>query len=510
MPIASLKDFLVFLKRRKVAIGSCALLFGLLGFLYGTLRQPRYTVCASVLISEDTPASALNLVSQFSLGNLLGGSASVDNEELVMNSHGVFTETVKELGLNVQYKVKDGLRYKLTYPVAPVMVDFNSVISDTLTMPLKFSINVNESGKTSIRIKDRKGNKVGEMKNVDLPVDLNTDYGVFNIFFSPQAVKGKKIKETVSVKSFSNAAEDLEEDVKIGVMSKRADAISLQLTHVNPGLGKLIIGTLIDAYNAKGISEKNLRGNATIDFIDKRISELSTQLEAIEDNLSDYKKKNNLTDIQSDVAYSFEEHGELQKLIIQQEADLRIFETLKAELENENVHSPLPDIILNTENQNSIQEYNSLLLRRKELARTAKEGNIALGQLDDRIEALRKSILLSVEQTIRSTSASLAQLKRRDIIPVGKMGAMPEQEKQLREILRNRQIQEQIYIFLLEQREQQAMNSLNSLPRGIVIDAPYVLQKPAGIGRLWLTLLGLFAGTFLCVGFFYLKSTLRE
>lgn len=484
---------------------AAAVVAGMLAFLYASMRQPRYNVSASIIILEDTPSGPMNLMSQLSLNNLLGGSSSVDNEEFVMNSHSVFESMVRSLGLNTSYIIKDGLRKRLQYPEAPVMMDCNPAIADTLMTGIKFKVAVNTDGKADITAVTSQGVKIGEMKGVALPANINTPLGDFNFFTTDRYVPGKKIKEIITYKSYSFAAEDYEKIVKIGISSKRADAISLTVTHVSPVLGKLILNGLIEAYNEKGSAEKQLRGETTINFIDKRIGQLSQQLYETEQSLSDYKRDHKLANINVDVTYSFEEHAALQREIVRAESELEMFNIVKERLQQNNNDDLLPELTFYNEPMPSIEKYNDMVMRRRELAKTARRGNQVLERLDADIASMRQNIIVTVDQKCSQLSASIAELKRKDNSSTARIGNVPAQERDLREIMRNQQIQEQIYVFLLEQREQQAMNSLNSLPRGIIVDAPYVMQKPAGIGRLLLTIIGLAVGLFASAGIYYLK-----
>ena len=502
------------IKRYRIIIFALAAIFGLLGFMYGTLKSPRYTVKASVLISDNSGqgSGVLSLMSRFSLGNLLSGSASVDNEIMMLTSHQVFQDMVADLGLNTTYIVKEGIRKKFQYPVAPVMMDCNPAIADTISTSLLFNIKVSEKGLVDIVAKNSKKQTIGETRNASLPLNLTTDYGTFNFFFSDKYEAGKKLKEVVSFTNYSYAAEDYQRLVKVAIANKRADAINLSIDHVDPELGKLILSDLIQFYNYNGSLEKKTRGEATIKFLDDRIAQIIGQLGETETYLSDYKRKNNLSTIEADVEYNFTEHAALQAQITTLESQLEVLKVISAQLSHNNYDELLSQSAV-TENVPNLSwmigNYNGLIMRRRELAKTAKEGNFALTKLDEEIATTRDNVKTSLLQAQDQINASLAELQKKDNVSKSRIGSIPTQEKDLREVIRNQEIQEEIYVFLLQQREQQAMSSLNSLPRAIVIDRPYMLSKPAGMGRFPLAIIGIFGALFMSLMLIYFKYLLK-
>lgn len=505
------QDFVSILFQRWRIILLITLIIGALAAIYAFIKSPQYTVKATVMISEDASQGSISLVNKLSIGNLLGGSASVDNEQYIMSSHEVYQKMVKNLGLNTTYSVKDGWRKKFVYPVAPVIMECDPDIADTLSTGLKFNVTVNKEGLLSVKAKRSNGKSIGTLRNVSTPALLKTDYGDFTFVVTDKYRKSKELSETIGYTSYTGMAEYFDEIVKVCLPSKRADMISLSIKHVDPKLGKLVLNEIISIYNDKGGIEKNKKGIKILSFLDERINSVEKELVEIEKNLENYKKSNKISDIKADMTYAYETHGELQMNIIQIESRLQALNLIKAYLNDDNGDVLIPEISLNNENEiKSISQYNQLVLKRIELAKGAREGNIALKQLDENISATRSAILQTVNQAIKTTSSSLSELKNKDELPENKIREVPTVERDMREIVREQSIQEQIYIFLLEQREQIAMTYLNSLPRGIVIDEPYVLSKPAGAGKGLIILVGLISGLIIGWGSFYIKFLIKQ
>ena len=125
-----------------------------LAYAYTRIHQSEFAVRANVLISQDdnNMMGGGDMAGLGALGNLFGSSAYVEDEVFVISSHSLYSQVAKELGINVQYYVREGfMRYELSYPNHPVSVTPQAGMVDTLSMLVDFKIDVNEKGEAAIR-----------------------------------------------------------------------------------------------------------------------------------------------------------------------------------------------------------------------------------------------------------------------------------------------------------------------------------------------------------------------
>lgn len=84
-----------------------------------------------------------------------------------------------------------------------------------------------------------------------------------------------------------------------------------------------------------------------------------------------------------------------------------------------------------------------------------------------------------------------------------RLGEIPTQEREFRDIKRQQAIKEQLYLFLLKQREETSILLANTKDKGEIIDQAYAVNTPLGLGTLSLLIVGGFIG--LILGFVYLQ-----
>ncbi|PAM96718.1 tyrosine protein kinase, partial [Flavobacterium sp. IR1] len=106
---------------------------------------------------------------------------------------------------------------------------------------------------------------------------------------------------------------------------------------------------------------------------------------------------------------------------------------------------------------------------------------------------LRDNLLENVESAINSLNIRRAELEQRDQRAEGLFSTFPGLEKGIRNIQRQQQIKEELYLFLLERREESAISYAATAPVAKVIDPAYTYNSPVD-PKPWLIIIGGIAG----------------
>lgn len=247
-----------------IAVASALIMAG----AYIALRRPVYTANASVMIANDMTAgsTAMSLVRQFSLGNMLGGSGSVHDELSMIASHTTVSGAVKQLGINTSYIVKENILSRVSsYPESPVILECAPSIPDTLRSALIFKLKVASDGRASVKVR-RNFSTIGSADG-QLPLSIETSYGKFVIIPTEHMTTGKPLKMTIRTTGYSRAAEELSKKLQIDIPSKLADVVSLSYECDNRQLATDVLQALIDEYNRRGIETKRARDMQTLSLI---------------------------------------------------------------------------------------------------------------------------------------------------------------------------------------------------------------------------------------------------
>lgn len=487
----------------------CAVVCTGLAFVYTQIHKEKYLIKANVLISnEDSDVSA----SFGGLGNLFGADAYVEDEVFIVSSHSVIRQVVKDLNLNTRYIVHEGFMQNVfTYKDYPVGLYCDPAIADTLGKSLLFKVKVDKQGQVDCKVKVNR-DVVAEVKDKKFPVAVNTPYGKFILNKTKAFKNGEDVDTRITFSGIDAASEAIESDLKVDMASRKSNVIQMELESTDVEYAKDVLNAIIAQYNVDGVEDKNLRNQKTLEFLDSRLALLTGDLSASEAEVETFKKSNGLVDVGVEAQYQLEKKGKLEEGLIEAETNLQVVKLIKDFISNpKNQYELVPATIIGKEGDNSaIAAYNQLILERIKLSQNAKQGHTALNAINEQIEAMRRNILSTVDKTYESSVVTVNEIRNEMGLTKSSLGDFPSQERQYRDIKRQQAIKEQLYIFLLQKREETSMMLANSQPKGIVVDAAYSLTEPLGAGKKMILALGFLSGIILAAVIIYLQRKLRN
>lgn len=485
-----------------------------IAFVYSKITKDQYTVCTNVMIRTDM-SSASNMagafMQQFGLGNIMGQGASVDDELHVISSHSLMRETAVKMGLNRTRIYKENFFNRETqYKDFAIDVIDPTMQCDTLSSTLIFKIKVNEDNLADIKVK-RRFFTIADMRKTTLPAKVETPYGTYIVTTTPDYIAGEKYNYTIRVCSFDAAAENIGKNVDIYIPDKLSNLITLSMQTAYIDYGKDLLNTLTSLYNKRGIKEKNIEAINTAQFINERLSLIANELDSAERKVEKYKQDNKLSDLETEAKIILEQDGEFQATLLETETQSKILEyTLEFISQPENRYSLIPfSNGLDKGAADAVTAYNELALKRLNLANTAKAGSPALKMLEEQIDASRQNVITTVKTALESTNISLKDLRDKEAKFYDRIRTMPTQEREFISIFRQKAIKEELYIFLLQKQEENALTLAMASPKGQIVDEAYNFVEPVSLSTTMKLAIGFLLGIILPAIYLYLKALFR-
>lgn len=480
-----------------------------LAFIYATVKKPVYLVKSNILIAQDDS----NIMSGMGgFGQLFGTSGYVDDEVFVVSSHTVLRDVVKDLKLNKSCVVKEGLLKSREYfKKYPVDIVTDTDIADTLSVSLKFNLKVDEDGVASVEVKDSQKDVVADLENQKFPITVETKYGVFTIKKTADYKEGESLKAKLYFSGYDDAAESLKEDLDIYIASKKSNVIQIEMETTDVDKAKLILNDIVKYYNVRGVEQRSEQSRLTLDFLDSRIQIIAQDLTDSEADVEGYKKNQGIVDVATEATYQTTKKGKFEGELVQAEIDLNIMQMTKEFLaDSKNKYELIPTTVSDETVKAGITNYNELVLSRMNLVRTAKEGNIALSKMNDRIDALRANINTSLDRAIAQQNKVISDMRLQLGVTDSRLGNIPTQERQYRDIKRKQTIKEQLYLFLMQRREDTALMIANTTPKGVIVDKAFSLSEPVTMKKRMILLLAFVFSLILPPLILVIKKVLRN
>lgn len=491
-----------------------------LAVVYIKVKVPVWEIDAQVSLTDDDSfvksgslSQSKSLASAFGMG---GGSQNVEDESKKMGSHGYIKKMIRNLDLNkiyVQSKAL-GISKKQLDDQSPVIVSSDPALPDTLNYLLEFIIDVKKDDAADIKLKQL-GETIGKYKINHFPADIETPAGKFTLSKSVYYDGyDKPFKIKVLFTSYDYMAQLYMDALEIEFEKKTSDLIHLTINHKNPTFAKRVLNEIIHVYNSKSREYKDILSEKTSAFIDDRLKTVASDLNTVDDNIRSFKDKNKLTDIKADVTYYFAINGELQARLTEAETQLKLIDIIFDFVKDENNKSsliPFSTTTLDPSLAELVNKFNDALLTRNDWHTNSQVVTSAMQSVDKQIEAQRKNLLQSLTNIKKGMQISLAELKGKEKEVNSKITSVPSVERQYMDLKREQEIQQTVYLFLVEKREETMLKAVSLMPKLKVIDEPYTVIIPVSPSPKKIALLVLFFGGFLLpVGAIYSIPFIRN
>lgn len=476
--------------------------------LYIYVKKPLYLVHAKIVISNENTVTGAGdaIVKGFGIG---GGGGDVNDEIEVISAQSIRAQMVKDLRLNRTYTSKQNLLKKRDYyNDSPIEVYAPDALFDTLTVTLKFKIEVSDNGK-DIHVKVKKGmfRTLADVHATKFPVIVKTEYGLYSVNSTKFYKQGEDITITAMVAGFNPIAEDYVDKLTYSLINKRSNAIDLYVDETNVRRGKDILNKIIDLYNVRGQEEKDETAVKTAKFIDERLNIIYDELADAEQQFADYKTKNHIISLEQEAGQAFIANKKAEETAQTIGTEVAILNMIYDFLRSDsNKNSLVPFVAENESAAKGIEMYNNLVLERQRIASTAKGDNAVLKSMDEQIANFRSTLLQTIKQGIDANRARQARFLQTVNETSGKISNIPGQEREYVELGRQKGIKSQIYQFLLSKREENELVLAANTPKGKIIDEAYAQNDPIAPKKVLVIALALFAGLLIPIIILYLKN----
>jgi len=151
----------------------------------------------------------------------------------------------------------------------------------------------------------------------------------------------------------------------------------------------------------------------------------------------------------------------------------------------------------------AVNNYNELILYRNKLLQTSTPKNPVVKSVNEQIAQMRNSILESLENSKNALRIAMKDLNMQENIISSKISQVPAKEKIFRGIERQQTIKEQLYLFLLQQREEASIALAATADRAKIVDSAYGPQEPVSPKKSLIYLGALLAGLLVPFGGIY-------
>ncbi|WP_107038673.1 GumC family protein [Brumimicrobium mesophilum] len=497
-------------------IVAITILFVGIAFLYLKGEPSIYQSTSTVLVKDDKRGG---LVTDIDLFAELGGSrgySNLYNEIEVFKSRDLVKKVVQSLQLNTQitktggplsantYYYTDDSPFKFNFIDSTVdhytrnySIDISQVNNETFVAHQNF----NENGSLVNKLLGEfKFNQAFETIGGKINVSKTENFGDIH--------KGEHFNFKVSTLESATNRWKSKFEVTPSI-SKEASVLTLSAQGLMKQANNDFLNQIIVIHEQNAIADKNEITKNTSEFIAERMIILSEELSKVEGVNEKFKTDNQLVDVEKNASIILQQESIIEDRIIQSNIQLSMSEYLKEYLEKNSDNTTLlpsnlgfSDLSINQMSS----DYNKLILDRNKIITNSSKNNPIAIQLESQINSVKNSLTQSLNNSKRSLQLELKELKKESRKYNSRLSDIPEMERRYREILRQQNLKETLYLYLLEKREENEIAMASTIGNVKTIDVAYANSKPVGPKREIIFISALILGLLVPILFIYIRD----
>lgn len=504
--VISLNDILdMFLPRWRWFLLSVVVIMGL-AVLYLLSASDSYTRSADILIKDNTKGSSVDAGNDFADMSIFRSNTNINNEITTLKSPTLMTDVIKRLRLNETYTIREGLKNVELYKETPVTVSLHYAVKK----PLSFDITLIDNDNYEISSIQYGSDEYDAEIRGRIGQSVKTPIGAMTVNVTKKARK-KYIGTTIK---YANMDIDLLADsysdaLQAELTKEDGTIINLSINATSIEKAEDILNTLIKVYNEYWILDKNQIAVSTSRFIGERLGVIEGELGHVDANISSYKSANLLPDVQAASQLYLTQSAENKKILLELNDQLATAQFIRHELTTKSIDQTLPSNsgIDNTSIQSQITDYNKNVLDRNRLLSNSSESNPLVVDLTNSLQSMKKTIIQSIDNYIVVINTQISSNRQQEETTTSKLASNPTQAKYLLSVERQQKVKEELYLYLLQKREENELSQAFTAYNTRVITAPRGSMYPTAPRKKLILFIAFVASLLLPAIIFYIKDS---
>lgn len=473
-----------------------------LAYLYLRVTPKKYEAHAMLLVKDEEKSGQIVEEAVFDeLGLLTKKKKSLENEVLILKSSPLMENVVQNLELQYEYFNLEFLKKRDIYHQSPIhVVDWKPNGNNEI---VEAKIIIDNKG--NYRLEEEKNQYQGEFGK-----ELRLPSGKLTLSYN----RGKEIKGPVGLRIIPAKDKALEmlDNLDVSAMGELSSTLNLNYKDVVPERAESVLTELITLYNQQSIDEKNAVFENSLVLLNERIALISQELASAEQTVESYKRRFSIAELSVEGNMLMKDLSDYNRELSGTDIQLEILSSIEDFLEKNKDNFEFVPTNININNltlSNQITSFNDLLRQWDQAKNKYGASHPERILIEKQLKNLRQTII----DNIRSIKADI-QIGRNakqelSASVENRLQSLPTRERELFDKERQKNLTENIYVYLLQKREQAAISLASTTSTGRIIE-PAKAADPISPKVPQVILIALFLGLALPSAIIFFLESLND
>jgi len=438
-----------------------------------TYRLPNiYAAKTEIMIkSQESSMVESNLVGNANpYARIYQQYGNMQDQKRVLTSYDLTENTLKKLDLGVSYFIVGRLKSTEQFNSTPFLVKLKSVNGYLYEKPIDFKI----IDKFTYSFSFEKGDDViTEVHRFNEEVKTIMYDLICYANLSDRAVTTlKEIEYQVVFHNMNSLVRKFTGSISIED-EPYTSILTIQVTDFIPARAKTFLDTLSKVYIEYTLEKEISINENTQKYIEKQLGEVTEILDSIEIELENYKARQSILNISREEDEYFQQLSEFDKEKRQLKLSLESIYSLETYIITTDGEPLVPPAIYMLDDdflKTSINELYSLQISRSQELFGKKEASAKILYEDEKMKNMRKTILVYLEKTKIAITDKIKGVNNQINELTALLREVPKTQRDILNIQRKIEVNEKLYLFLLENRASTVIARASILPESSIIE----------------------------------------
>ncbi|MFL5753817.1 MAG: GumC family protein [Bacteroidia bacterium] len=450
----------------------------LIGYFYTYKLTNIYAISTQLQIKSNDVYYQQNVISEVGRGNSYQTYIDNSTQMKVIQSYDLVKSAVDKLKskLQISYYIVGRVRTTEQFSGMPFDVNVKYLNPRLYLKRINFRILDWNNYEISYKAGDAEIVKTGKFNEDNIDLD-------FNIQITRSILNRSMVKDQQSMQ-FQFEIKPIESLIATFQNSLTVEnpdytnILRVTFRDILPERAKLFLDTLSAIYIKNTLSSRYELNERTLEFIDKQMVQVSSELKDIEDTMQDYKSERHILDLDKEQQDYFSKLSTYDAQKSQLNLQIQALDDLeKYIIEDRDPQFLPPSVYLNRNDEFLVKEASQLYqlqILHNQKSNVATEKNFNIIEIENTIKKTKQNLLLYINNSRKATKKIIENINSEIANYVVNIKTIPKKQRELLEIQRKVDVNQDLYTFLLQKRANTFIAKATIIPETKVIESPRV------------------------------------